>query len=135
MKIVVDTNVFVSSFFGGNPKQVIDYWKNGEITICLSKSIIEEYLNVLTRMNLGNEQELVELLALFRKGFNCLFTAQPPRLRIVERDPDDNKFIECAVAANAKYIITGDKDLLEIKSYFDLIIITPSFFLTLMKNQ
>ena len=135
MKVVVDTNIYVSSFFGGNPKRIIDYWKNSEITICLSKSIVEEYINVLTRMDLGDERGLIELLELFRKGFNCLFTTQPQSLRIVERDPDDNKFIECAVATNAKYIITGDKDLLEIKSYFDLKIITPSFFLKLMKNQ
>ncbi len=135
MKVVLDTNVFVSSFFGGKPKQIISLWKNGNIILCLSRGIIDEYVNVLTRMELGNEQELVELLERFRKGFNCVFTAQPPSLRIVERDPDDNKFIECAVATNAKYIITGDKDLLEIKSYFDLKIITPSFFLKLMKNQ
>ncbi|MCH7733502.1 MAG: putative toxin-antitoxin system toxin component, PIN family [Candidatus Marinimicrobia bacterium] len=129
MKVVVDTNIFVSSFFGGNPKRIIDYWKNGEITVCLSKSIVEEYINVLTRMELGNEQELVELLNLFRKGFNCVFTVQPPSLRIVVKDPDDNKFIECAVATNAKYIVTGDSDLLEIKSYFDIEIINPAMFL------
>lgn len=80
-------------------------------------------------MELGNEQELVELLNLFRKGFNCVFTVQPPSLRIVVKDPDDNKFIECAVATNAKYIVTGDSDLLEIKSYFDIEIINPAMFL------
>ncbi len=133
MNIVLDTNIFVSSFFGGKPKEIIDLWKEGEVTLCLSRAIIDEYINVLRRMNLGDEQELIELITYFKKGINCLFTANPPKLNIVERDPDDNKFIECAVSAEAKYIITGDKDLLDIKSYFEIIIISPAEFLEITR--
>jgi predicted nucleic acid-binding protein len=43
----IDTNVFVSSFFGGNPKKIIDLWKNEEIVLCLSKDILDEYIDVL----------------------------------------------------------------------------------------
>lgn len=131
MKIVLDTNIFVSSFFGGKPKEIIDLWKNGDVSLCLSRDIIDEYINVLRRMHLGNEQELVELINYFKKGINCLFTANPPALNIVERDPDDNKFIECAVAADSKYIVTGDNDLLDIKSYFEIKIVSPATFLEL----
>ncbi len=134
MKIVLDTNIFVSSFFGGKPKQIIDLWKDGNVTLCLSRPIIDEYINVLTRMDLRNEQELVELISHFRKGINCLFTAQPPSLNIVERDPDDNKFIECAVAAKSEYIVSGDKDLLDIKTYFDIEIIRPVEFIEQMDH-
>jgi len=47
MKVVIDTNVFVSSFFGGNPKRIIDLWKNEEIVLCLSKDVLDECIDVL----------------------------------------------------------------------------------------
>ncbi len=47
IRVVVDTNVFVSSFFGGNPRKVMDLWKTGEVTLCLSKPIVGEYVEVL----------------------------------------------------------------------------------------
>lgn len=95
MRVVLDTNVFVSSFFGGKPRAIIDLWKAGDITLCLSKPIIEEYVEVLRRMGLQTERELDELLSLFAHGFHVVFTAKTPDLHIVEEDPDDDKFIEC----------------------------------------
>lgn len=128
-KVVVDTNVFISSFFGGNPRKVIDLWRSGQITLCLSRSIIEEYIDVLRRMRLQDDRELEELLSLFSHGFHSLFTAKTPTLKVVEKDPDDNKFIECAVALKAKYIISGDKALTEIVNYMDIKIQNPRQFL------
>ena len=93
IRVVVDTNVFISSFFGGNPRKIIDHWKSGEITLCLSKPIIDEYIEVLRRLELQNEKEIDELLSLFAHGFNVVFTAKTPELHIVGKDPDDNVFI------------------------------------------
>ena len=70
-RVVIDTNVFISSFFGGNPKKVIDLWKNGKIALCLSRNIVDEYIEVLKRMGLKDENELEELLGLFAKGYNA----------------------------------------------------------------
>ena len=98
IKVVVDTNVFVSSFFGGNPRKIVNLWKSGEIILCLSRAIMEEYTEVLARLGLRDEKELGELLALFARGFHVEFTAKTPELHIVKEDPDDDKFIECAVA-------------------------------------
>jgi putative PIN family toxin of toxin-antitoxin system len=72
IRVVIDTNVFVSSFFGGNPKKIIDLWKNEEIVLCLSKYILDEYIDVLQRVGLRDENEIEELLSLFAKGFNIL---------------------------------------------------------------
>jgi predicted nucleic acid-binding protein len=58
IKVVLDTNVFVSSFFGGNPRDIVNLWKAGEITLCLSRAIVDEYLEVLGRLGLQNEREL-----------------------------------------------------------------------------
>ncbi len=129
IRVVVDTNVFISSFFGGNPRKIIDLWKSGQITLCLSRPIIDEYVDVLRRMGLQNERELKELLGLFAHGFHVLFTAKTPDLNVVENDADDDKFIECAVALHSKYIISGGKALRKIQDYMGIKIQSPKQFL------
>ena len=129
-RVVVDTNVFISSFFGGNPRKIIDLWKSGEITLCLSKPIVDEYIEVLRRLGLQNEKEIEELLGLFAHGFHVVFTAKTPELYIVEKDPDDNMFIECAVALKAEFVITGDKALKAIQEYMNIKIVSPTVFLS-----
>lgn len=132
MKAVVDTNVFVSSFFGGNPRAVIDLWKQGRLTLCLSAPIVDEYVAVLRRLGLEGEHELGELLELLARGTHILFTAAPPKLSIVSADPADDKFIECAVALRADAVVTGDKALLEVGSYMGIRILNPR---ELLKNK
>lgn len=129
IKVVVDTNVFVSSFFGGNPRKTVDLWKSGQLTLCLSRPIINEYIEVLQRFGLKNERELSELLSLFAHGFHVLFSAKTPELHLVEEDPDDDKFIECAVALKADFIISGDKALIAIQDYMGIRIVSPKEFL------
>jgi hypothetical protein len=133
-RVVIDTDVFVSSFFGGNPRRIIDLWKTGKVILCLSRPINEEYVDVLRRLGLGNEKELGELLSLFEQGFHVLFSAQTPKLNIVLDDPDDNKFIECAVALNAGFLVSGDKQLTAIKDYMRIKIISPKEFLGLARD-
>ena len=123
-KVVIDTNVFVSSFFGGIPRQIIDDWKLGKLNLCLSQRIIEEYLLVLNRLQL-DEQIIKELTCLFAEGYHSFFAANTPELSIVIDDPDDDKFIECAVALDCKIIISGDKHLKNIKRYVDIDILSP----------
>jgi putative PIN family toxin of toxin-antitoxin system len=129
VKVVIDTNIFVSSFFGGNPRKIIDLWKNEKITLCLSNAILDEYVDVLGRIGLKEEDELEELLSLFSKGFNIVFTTKTPKIKIIKNDPDDDKFVECAVALKAQTIITGDKEVLAIKEYMGIRILTPQKFL------
>lgn len=133
MKIVLDTNVFVSSFFGGNPKKIIDLWKSGRIVLCLSADIIDEYVEVLGRLGLANEKELEELLRLFRSGFHVIFTHNPPKVHVVDADPDDDKFFACAAALVAEAVISGDRRVIEVKSYGNIRIYTPANFLKLFE--
>jgi len=134
IKVVLDTNVFVSSYFGGNPRKVVDLWKTGEVILCISRPIIDEYIEVLRRLGLQDEKELGELLGLFARGFHIVFTAETPELHIVEDDPDDNKFIECAVALKADFIISGDKALTAIHDYMGIRIVNPKEFITTYKE-
>ena len=128
-RVVVDTNIFVSSFFGGNLRKIVDLWKSGQITLCLSRPIIEEYVEVLRRLGLANERELDELLYLFAQGFHVVFTAKTPQLHLIEEDPDDDKFIECAVALKADFVISGDKSLVSLQNYMGIKIVTAKEFL------
>lgn len=129
LRVVIDTNIFIFSFFGGIPREIIDLWKNNELILCLSQPIVEEYLEVLNRFGLKDEKEIQKLTKLFAEGFNSLFTAKPPKIMIVEDDHDDDKFIECAVALDSKIIISGDKHLREIKKYIDIDILSPREFI------
>ena len=135
MKIVLDINVFVSTFFGGNARRIIDLWKTGEIGLCLTPPIIEEYTEVLRRLGLARAPELVELLALFARGIHVLFTAKTPKLKVVRADPADDKFIECAVALKADCVVTGDKALRDIGSYMGIRVLSPREFLKLMSSR
>lgn len=137
MKAVVDTNVFISAFFnpGGSPRAVIENWKKGEITLCLSQEILEEYIEVLERFDFIEEVELKTLLHLFAKRINTVFISSCPDISVVDADPDDNKFIACAVAAEAQYIISGDKHLRTLKKYERITIISPAEFVKLRISQ
>jgi hypothetical protein len=68
-------------------------------------------------------------MGLFAQGPGILFSANTPRLKIVDKDPDDNKFIECAVALNATYVVSGDKSLLGVGGYMGISIVTPRQFM------
>jgi len=84
---------------------------------------------VLQRIGLENEREIEELLSLFAKGINIIFTTKTPKIKVVKDDPDDEKFIECAVGLKAEVIITGDKALKAMDEYMGIKILTPQQFL------
>lgn len=133
IRVVIDTNIFVSSFFNpnGNPKRVIDLWKNRKITLCVTEEILEEYVEVLARLGFSNEPELEELLRLFKKKNNIIYIASTPKFNLIKDDPSDNKFIECAVTAQAQYIISGDKHLLNLEMFRNIRIISSLDFLNI----
>lgn len=129
LKVVIDTNVFISSFFGGIPRKIIGLWKDGQITLCLSQGIVEEYIEVLNRLGLKDKNEILKLTRLFAEAYNSVYTATTPTLLVVEENPDDNKFIECAVALDCKIIVSGDKHLKKLKKYIDIEILSPKEFI------
>lgn len=128
MRVVVDTNVMVSSFFGGPPRAVIDRWRRGEITLCVSRRLIDEYVEVLNRLALQKDL-LRELLELWASGYHLVYAASTRPLRIVQDDPDDNMLFECAVALKAKTIVSGDKAVRRVGRYMDIAVLTPAEFL------
>jgi putative PIN family toxin of toxin-antitoxin system len=128
VRVVVETNIFASSFFGGNPRKVIELWRDGRITLCLTPDIVEEYVEVLRRLGVA-EQQIEELLRAFASGHSLIFSSRPRRLKVVPSDPDDDKFFECAVALGATVIVTGDKAMLAIGESAGVRAVSPREFL------
>jgi putative PIN family toxin of toxin-antitoxin system len=133
VKVVIDTNVFISSLLNaeGNPRKVIDLWRCERITLCISKEILAEYFAVLGRFGVADEPEGEELMQLFEKRYNQVFvpTPTPAAFTVIKEDPADNKFLECAVAGNAGYIVSGDRHLLSLKTFKSIKILPPTEFL------
>ena len=127
MKVVIDTNVVISAvFFGGVPRRIVEEAMAGRVQVCATAAIVEEYNEVVAEMIERKQGRL-------RRDMLAPFIA---RLKLVEpvssvavcRDPDDDKFISCAVDAGAKYIVSGDKDLLVLGKYKDIEIVTAKEF-------
>ena len=131
-KIVIDTNVFISALLNpsGTPRQVIEIAINHftilqseltyqELETRISKNKFDKYLEKNDRSNF--------LLAIKKKSLFVNILHQTT----ICSDSDDNKFLELAVSGMANYIITGDNDLLTIKSYQKIEIIKPVKFLNL----
>ena len=131
MKIVLDTNVFISGiFFHGPPAQILEAWKKSKIQIVLSKEIIEEYQRVAeTLAEKFPEVDISSIIELITIYCEIIDTNG---IEVFEfEDPDDNKFIECAIASNTKLIVSGDKHLLKINGYQEIVVHKPREFVDL----
>ena len=127
MKIVIDTNVVISAvFFGGNPQKIIEAVVDGDFHAFATPAIIEEYCEIVDEMikrKLGRLNQ--RILSPLIEKLSVIETVSTIK---ISRDPDDDKFIECAIDAGAIYIISGDKDLLDIGEYQNVQIITAQEF-------
>lgn len=127
MRIVIDTNVLISGvFFGGFPRKILSAVVSQKITACATAEILNEYEDVV--------QEMID-----RKQGHINRAILSPLIRVMEiigpithveicRDPDDDKFLGCAKDSHALYIVSGDKDLLVIKEYEKIQIVTAKDF-------
>jgi uncharacterized protein len=118
VRVVLDTNVLVSALlFTGISSELVLLWQRSAITVLLSRGILEEYLRVLSYPKFQLSE--AEIKSLTEEELLPYVEVVNPRrrLRVVEHDPSDNKFLECAIAGKARVIISGDKDLLSIGRY------------------
>jgi putative PIN family toxin of toxin-antitoxin system len=134
MKVVIDTNVFVSSFFGGNPRRIVDYWFSGKLILCVSRPILKEYFDVLDRFQFDREDLFRRLIASFEKGLNTLFIDSPKEQNWIEDDPEDNKFIACAISLHANHIVSGDPHLKRAGKIEGVEILSPREMLKLIET-
>jgi len=127
IRVVVDTNVVISGLlFNGTPGRLISLWKRGQIKPLTSAEIIDEVIRVLAYPKFKlSESEINYLLNIeILPHFDVIETKQKFS-SIIKEDPSDDKFIHCAEAGKANYIISGDQHLLSLKRYKKIQIITP----------
>lgn len=128
MKIVVDTNVWVSALvFGGKSYQIFKLIAPSSWSIVMSIQINLEIKRVLAQKFPDHLIDYEELLEELRPNLQFI-RAENQKINIV-RDPKDNMILETAIAGGADYIISGDDDLLSLKKYQNILIKTPAEFL------
>jgi putative PIN family toxin of toxin-antitoxin system len=130
MKIVLDTNVLISGiYFSGPPGTILQAWRSGKFQLAVSIEILEEYLNVAER--LANRYAGVEyegILGLIVQNAELVQASNLPGP--VCEDPDDDKFLACALAARASIILSGDSDLLKVSGHEGIQVLTPKAFIS-----
>lgn len=128
MRVVIDTNVMVSAYLGGALRTLIVSWKSGKFSLLVSDAIAAEYREVLKRPKFKIEPaELDDFFALLLD--RAEFVIPIETINVITDDPSDNKFIEAAIAGEARLIVSGDSHLLELKSFRDISIITAREFM------
>ena len=132
MKIVLDTNIFISGiFWRGSSNKVILNWKEGKFALIASLGTISEITKVLKDFKIRLPDEMIrEWIDLIVR--NSIIVEPKEKISIVKDDPKDNIFIETAIAGNADYIITQDNHLLKLKEFRRVKVITPEEFNTLV---
>jgi putative PIN family toxin of toxin-antitoxin system len=128
MRVIVDTNVFLSGiFWSGNPGRILDAWGRRELTFLLSKEILEEYIRVGEELSRKypriDVSPFIDLLMVYAEFHEPTILDKP-----ISRDPDDDKFIALALAAKCPYIVSGDNDLLSLKNIGGIEILKPADF-------
>lgn len=129
MKIVLDKNVFVSGvFFTGPPSQILKAWRDDRIQPVISPEIIDEYHRV--GKVLAEQFPSVDLDPIIGlRTVEAQSITAPPLPEPVCDDPDDDKFLACAAASEARSIVTGDRHLLRVSTYRGARIVHPQDFL------
>jgi putative PIN family toxin of toxin-antitoxin system len=126
MKIVIDTNVFISAFvFKGRAATVYHYCASAE-TIFISEWILEELTRILHRKFDVPEADIQDFVALLSERCSLAHPTSP--LPAICRDPDDNHILQLAEHIAADFLVTGDKDLLSLGSFASARIVTPGEF-------
>lgn len=133
MNIVLDTNMILSAlFFGGMMERVIDLIMEDKLIWYISQPLLEEVTRKLYELE-ANTTIITKVIIIFEKG---LMINPDVEVKIC-RDPEDNFILELAEAAHADYIITRDKDLLELPhhQWQNTKIVKPEIFLPLLRGK
>lgn len=128
MKVILDTNVFVSGvFFSGPPFQILAAWRDGKIRLVVSPEILDEYQRV--GEILAEDHANIDLKPMLDYVIrNAEIYAAPSLPEAVCEDPDDDKFIACALASGSTVIVSGDKHLLKVSGYQKIEVLKPREF-------
>jgi uncharacterized protein len=128
VKIVLDTNVFVSGvFFSGPPHHILQAWRDGKVQLVISPEILDEYSRVGEALSESfpaiDLRPILELVTVNADMISPAESAGP-----ICDDLDDDKFFLCAISARCKLIVSGDKHLLAKSGYGGVQVLKPRDF-------
>lgn len=126
-KVLLDTNILISALiFGGEPRKIFLLTLERKIQAVTSPILLAELREVISK----KFPKLIPNLAIIEKIIKKSFTIVQPEISVnILKDTDDNRVLEAAVEGKCSFIITGDKELLELKSFKDIGIVKVSNFL------
>jgi putative PIN family toxin of toxin-antitoxin system len=138
LKVVLDANVYVSAVLSrsGNPQEILQQWRAGAFEIVVSQDTLTELSRVLrypkiVKLHRWTEAEIDEFLKLLSE--EAVLVTPQTKLDVVKADESDNRYLECAVAGEAGYLVTGDKrHLLPLKEYQGIRIVSPATFIAIL---
>lgn len=136
IRAVLDTNVLVSALlFTGPPSQLVPAWQGGRLCPIVSAEILEEYIRVLAYSNFKlTGSEILSLIEEDVLPFIDTVRASPisaPTLR----DPDEMKFLACAISAGVHWLVSGDDDLLSLGKFKSVEIVSVTNLLHHLKRK
>ena len=128
MRIILDTNVVISGiFFAGLPYQILKAWREDKLHLLISEEILAEYRRVGETLALQFPSiDLLPILDMF--GANAeVISVKCPSEPVCD-DPDDDKFLACALAGECRLIVSGDKHLLKVSGFRSIRVLKPREF-------
>jgi len=137
MKIVLDANIFVSAFlWGRNPNEIVELVSDGEATLFITDEILAEADIVFRKRKFHlTEEEIQYHIRRIKELGTKIKVADSERITTGGcRDKTDNIYLECAVAAKADYVISGDIHLRELKEYQGIKIVNPAEYLEIVNG-
>jgi putative PIN family toxin of toxin-antitoxin system len=135
LKAVLDTNILVSGIIldKGLPHQIVKAWEQGRFLLVSSRDLIDELKRVLEYPKIKRKYGLTPtqirrvVLNIYRYG---VYVEEPPTINIVLADPSDNRILAAAIGGGAEVIVSGDEDLLSIRSFRGVEILTAREFVS-----
>lgn len=133
VRVVLDTNVLVSAIvFGGKPREILEMVKVKELSGVISPVLVAELEEILSKKIKYPKERVLQVE---KKMKNIFRVVRPVKSIKIVRDDDDNRVLEAAIEGKCDYVVTGDKDLLDLKSYRGVKILTPAEFLAEVSRQ
>ncbi len=136
---MLDTNVLVSGLFAhrGTLAKLLDLWQQDRFEVAVSVAILAEIDRTLHKSSIRKhfkvtEKEITDYLETI-VVHAAVITEDTLEIDIIKKDPSDNKFLACAKEAEAGYIVSGDKHLLDLQEYQGISILTAAQFVKTIK--
>jgi putative PIN family toxin of toxin-antitoxin system len=140
MRVVLDTNVLIGALLSakGAPAEIVRRWQAEVFRVIISPPLLAEFKRVTAYAH-GQKylRQPQEEVAAFLRRLGTVATLVEPdfSLSVITKDPEDDRVLECALAGDAAYVVSGNKHLLELQRYNNIIILNPVGFLAVLQVE